>query len=83
MLLKPEKFVDRPGGPPRRAQPPKKLMNYYKDPQNRGYLADPDKLEELRKLTLVKHGLPDVDPNIDFEKMTEATSNMKISDDAR
>jgi len=46
LLLKPEKFEGRPI--PRRARPPNKLMEYYTNPANRGYLADPVELEKAR-----------------------------------
>ena len=46
LLLKPEKFEGR--RIPRRARPPKKLMEYYTNVENRGYLADPVELEKAR-----------------------------------
>lgn len=46
VLLKPEKFEGRPI--PRRARPPKDLMEYYTNPANRGYLSDPVELETAR-----------------------------------
>ncbi|XP_073257454.1 large ribosomal subunit protein uL15-like [Porites lutea] len=48
VLLKPEKFEGRPI--PRRARPPNKLMEYYTNPKNRGYLADPVELEKARNV---------------------------------
>ena len=47
VLLKPEKFEGQPI--PRRARPPNDLMEYYVDPTNRGYLADPVELEKARE----------------------------------
>ena len=49
LLLKPEKFEGR--RIPRRARPPRKLMEYYTSVENRGYLADPVELENIRLQT--------------------------------
>jgi len=49
LLLKPEKFEGR--RIPRRARPPRKLMEYYTSVENRGYLADPVELENARLQT--------------------------------
>lgn len=46
VLLKPEKFEGKPI--PRRARPPNKLMEYYTNIANRGYLSDPVELEKAR-----------------------------------
>lgn len=53
VLLKPEKFEEK--HVPRRAQPPSKLMPYYTSIENRGYLADQEKLEEARLQTFKKY----------------------------
>ncbi|KAK3730867.1 hypothetical protein QZH41_009977 [Actinostola sp. cb2023] len=53
VLLKPEKFDGK--YVPRRAQPPSKLLPFYTSIEHRGYLADPEKLEEARLETLKKH----------------------------
>lgn len=52
VLLKPEKFEGK--YVPRRAQPSSKLMPFYTSVENRGYLADPEKLEEARLKTFKK-----------------------------
>ena len=49
LLLKPKKFEGR--RIPRRARPPRKLMEYYTSVENRGYLADPVELENIRLQT--------------------------------
>ena len=46
VLLKPEKFEDREK--PRRALPDKKLMKYYLNPENRGYLLSEEGKERLK-----------------------------------
>lgn len=47
VLLKPEKFEERPL--PRRALPKRKTMAYYLDPDNRGYLLSPEGKERLKE----------------------------------
>ncbi|XP_072170336.1 large ribosomal subunit protein uL15m-like [Diadema setosum] len=58
---------------PRRALPPKDLVNFYTDPANRGYLADPDKVRKARLDLTRKHGyvLPDLtsDPRREMLRM--------------
>jgi len=54
---------------PRRTLPPRKLIEYYTDPKNRGYLSDPDLIAKERLLLAQKYGyeLPDIanDPDKD------------------
>ena len=52
-LLKPEKFERIP----RRARPPPKLMQYYTDPEKRGYLSAEIQLKKLKEML----GDPDTD----------------------
>ncbi|XP_028393961.1 uncharacterized protein LOC114518178 [Dendronephthya gigantea] len=47
VLVKPWKFDTK--RLPRKAAPPPKLEKYYKDPSKRGYLADPQEVDEERK----------------------------------
>ena len=60
VLLKPEKWTETGRPLPRRARPPSKLMAYYTNPRNRGYLADPSEVEKLRE-ALQKRRLESVD----------------------
>ena len=41
---------------PRRLLPPEDAIEYYTNPKNRGYLADPHKIEEERQLLAQKYG---------------------------
>jgi len=41
---------------PRRLTPPANLLHFYTDPANRGYLADPVKVEQERRVLAQKYG---------------------------
>ena len=41
---------------PRRLTPPANLLHFYIDPTNRGYLADPELVEQDRKVLAQKYG---------------------------
>ena len=61
-LLKPEKntIIPRP------ARPSNKHILFYSDPDNRGFLADPEKVEKLRQ------------ENIELGKISEQLEDMKL-----
>lgn len=46
--IDPEKFLKRGLPIPRRELPPEDAFEYYSDPKNRGYLADPKAIAEER-----------------------------------
>lgn len=50
---------------PKRELPPEDAFEYYSNPKNRGYLADPEQVEIERKLLAQKYGyeLPDTKGN--------------------
>ncbi|XP_054153578.1 39S ribosomal protein L15, mitochondrial-like [Oppia nitens] len=60
-LYRPIEFFKKGEPIPKRLLPTVDLVEYYTDPKNRGYLADPVKVEEERKLLAQKYGyeLPD------------------------
>ncbi|XP_053648419.2 large ribosomal subunit protein uL15m [Cherax quadricarinatus] len=68
--IKPVEFFGRGIAIPRRMLPPQHLIDYYSDPKNRGYLADPAEVARERFLLAQKYGyeLPDVNasPNKDI-----------------
>lgn len=47
-MVNTEKFFQRGTPIPRRMIPPEDAMEYYTSPENRGYLADPEKISEHR-----------------------------------
>lgn len=64
-LHNPLKFF-RSGEPiPKRMLPPEDAIDYYTDPKNRGYLADPEKIAEEREKLAQKYGY--VLPNIKLD----------------
>ena len=62
VLLKPEKYVVMP----RAARPSNKHILYYSNPDNRGYLADPEEVEKRRE------------ENLKLGKVTEQLDNVKL-----
>jgi len=61
-LRDPEKFFSKGMPIPRCALPPQDAIEYYIDPKNRGYLADPKEIAKARLETAQKYGyrLPDL-----------------------
>ncbi|KAA0203637.1 hypothetical protein HAZT_HAZT007707 [Hyalella azteca] len=64
--LKPVEFFKKGQVIPRRFLPPQRHIEYYSDPRNRGYLADPALIEEQRLLLSQKYGyvLPDLEKSL-------------------
>jgi len=64
VAVNPEKFFKRSEPIPRRMLPPQHLIDFYSDPRNRGYLADPEDIAKERLLLAQKYGykLPDENP---------------------
>lgn len=62
ILIKPVPFFVRGQPIPRRMLPGEDLVPYYTDAENRGYLANPDKIQEARIALALKYGyvLPDI-----------------------
>lgn len=62
ILVKPVPFFQRGQPIPRRMLPGEELLPYYVDPNNRGYLADPDDVQQARLALALKYGyvLPDI-----------------------
>jgi len=52
----PVKFFQRGKPIPKRMIPPEDAIEYYTDPKNRGYLADPEKVAEERLVLAQKYG---------------------------
>nr|ACO12844.1 39S ribosomal protein L15, mitochondrial precursor [Lepeophtheirus salmonis]ADD24451.1 39S ribosomal protein L15, mitochondrial [Lepeophtheirus salmonis] len=64
-LVHPTKFFQSGKPIPRRMFPPADAIQYYKDPKNRGYLADPKEVAHERLVLSQKYGyiLPDISEN--------------------
>jgi large subunit ribosomal protein L15 len=55
-LADPYKFFKKGEPIPKRMLPPPNAIDYYTDPKNRGYLADPEAIEEERQKLAQKYG---------------------------
>lgn len=62
ILIKPVPFFVRGQPIPKRMLPGEDMVPYYTDAENRGYLADPKKIQEARIALAQKYGyvLPDI-----------------------
>ena len=62
-MCDPEAFFKKGIAIPRNKLPPQDAVDYYTDPTKRGYLADPEKVNESRVVLAQKYGyvLPDVE----------------------
>lgn len=77
-LANPYKFFKTGEPIPKRLLPPPNAIDYYTDPKNRGYLADPEEIEKERLLLAQKYGY-------EIPEITDATKRemMKIRKDKR
>jgi large subunit ribosomal protein L15 len=57
---------------PKRMLPPADAVEYYTNPNNRGYLADPEKVSLARLALAQKYGyeLPKIEEDPDYEMLT-------------
>lgn len=53
-LKNPQKWFKKSEPIPRRALPPQDAVEYYTNPKNRGYLADPEEISKERLVRIVK-----------------------------
>ncbi|XP_053715728.1 39S ribosomal protein L15, mitochondrial [Synchiropus splendidus] len=62
ILIKPVPFFLRGQPIPKRMLPGQDMVPYYRSPENRGYLADPDQVQQARLALAKKYGytLPDI-----------------------
>lgn len=62
ILIKPVPFFMRGQPIPKRMLPGEDMVPYYTDAENRGYLADPEKIQQARLALAQKYGyiLPDI-----------------------
>ncbi|MCL4134922.1 UNVERIFIED_CONTAM: hypothetical protein GTU68_032902 [Idotea baltica] len=76
----PQRFFTRGTPIPRRMLPPQNLIEYYSDPKNRGYLADPDAIAEERFILSQKYGykLPDLKASPKYEMLLQRKDPRQI-----
>ncbi|XP_063701243.1 large ribosomal subunit protein uL15m [Culicoides brevitarsis] len=79
-LVNPEKFFKRGVPIMKRMIPPRNAVDYYTDPKNRGYLADPDEISKHRLVLAQKYGyeLPKIEEDPDYEMLTRAKDPRQV-----
>ncbi|NWX89659.1 RM15 protein, partial [Nothoprocta ornata] len=80
ILCKPVVFFLRGQPIPKRMLPPEDLVLYYTDARNRGYLADPSKVQEARLELAKKYGytLPDITKDELFQMLSSRKDPRQI-----
>ncbi|XP_069777592.1 large ribosomal subunit protein uL15m [Narcine bancroftii] len=80
ILCKPVSFFLRGQPIPKRMLPPEELVPYYTDAQNRGYLADPAKVQKERISLAKKYGyiLPDISKDVMYSMLTMRKDPLQI-----
>lgn len=76
----PKKWFERGTPIPRRMIPPQDAIEYYSNPKNRGYLADPEAIAHERVVLAQKYGyeLPKVENDPDYEMLAETKDPRQI-----
>lgn len=79
-LRNPRKWFEKGTPIPRRMIPPQDAIEYYMNPKNRGYLADPEAISHERLVLAQKYGyeLPKVEADPDFAMLTESKDPRQI-----
>lgn len=79
-LKDPKKFFERGIPIPRRMIPPQDAIEYYTNPKNRGYLADPEEISRERLILAQKYGyeLPKIENDPSYEMLTETKDPRQI-----
>ncbi|CRK91836.1 CLUMA_CG005458, isoform A [Clunio marinus] len=79
-LRNPKKFFERGVPIPRRMIPPQDAIEYYSNPKNRGYLADPEAISHERLVLAQKYGyeLPKIEDDVDYEMLSETKDPRQI-----
>lgn len=79
-MINPRKFFERGVPIMRRMLPPQDAVDYYTDPKNRGYLADPDEISKERLVLAQKYGyeLPKIEEDPDYEFLTRAKDPRQV-----
>ncbi|RZB73457.1 39S ribosomal protein L15, mitochondrial [Asbolus verrucosus] len=79
-MLNTKKFFERGVPIPRRMMPPPDAIEYYSDPDKRGYLADPEKISQQRLVLAQKFGylLPKIEEDPEYEMLLERKDPRQI-----
>ncbi|KAG5672740.1 hypothetical protein PVAND_002841 [Polypedilum vanderplanki] len=79
-LRDPKKFFERGLPIPRRMIPPQDAVEYYSNPKNRGYLADPEAISHERLVLAQKYGykLPKIEDDPQYNMLIETKDPRQI-----
>lgn len=79
-LRNPRKWFEKGTPIPRRMIPPQDAVDYYSDPKNRGYLADPEAISRERLVLAQKYGyeLPKIEDDPAYTMLTESKDPRQI-----
>lgn len=79
-LKNPGKFFEKGVPIPQRMIPPKDAIDYYTDPKNRGYLADPEAISRERLVLAQKYGyeLPRIEEDPSYNMLMETKDPRQI-----
>ncbi|XP_023703205.1 39S ribosomal protein L15, mitochondrial [Cryptotermes secundus] len=79
-VINPKHFFNKGEAIPRRMLPPEDAVDYYTNPANRGYLADPEKISWERLVLAQKYGyqLPVLENDPDYAMLTQRKDPRQI-----
>jgi large subunit ribosomal protein L15 len=79
-MKNPKKFFEKGIPIPRRMIPPQDAIEYYTNPKNRGYLADPESISRERLVLAQKYGyeLPKIEDDPKYEMLMETKDPRQI-----
>lgn len=79
-LKNPKKFFEKGVPIPRRMIPPQDAIEYYTNPKNRGYLADPEAISRERLILAQKYGyeLPKIENDPSYEMLNETKDPRQV-----
>lgn len=79
-IRNPGKFFEKGVPIPLRLNPPKDAIEYYTNPKNRGYLADPEAISHERLILAQKYGyeLPRIEEDPSYQMLIESKDPRQI-----
>lgn len=79
-LRNPRKWFEKGTPLPRRMIPPQDAIEYYSNPKNRGYLADPEAVSKERLVLAHKYGyeLPKIEDDPSYAMLTETKDPRQV-----
>lgn len=80
MLVNPKKWFQKGVPIPSRMLPPQDAVDYYTNPKNRGYLANPEEISQDRLVLAQKYGyeLPKIEKDSAYEMLTTAKDPRQV-----